>query len=170
MGDEISASVAIITVLKNLPILFLFPYVEKDYTISRQKIFIIFLTNKYKTLLQDKITIHMNKTSLAITALAIVAATAIGLVTTQSAAAQALVPMTPPPTSTTNSFNTDNAASQSSTQSAAAASGGASGGTGLGGTGGISGSVSISQGVCQQIAQSGAFGISENEIENSDCS
>jgi hypothetical protein len=45
----------------------------------------------------------MNKTTLAITVLAIVAGTAIGLVTTQSAAAQ---------------FDTTNSATQSSTQDA----------------------------------------------------
>jgi hypothetical protein len=102
----------------------------------------------------------MNKTSLAISALVIVAATAMGLVgfaATQSAAAQ--------------NFNTFNSASQSATQEAAAASGGASGsftddGDGSG-TGGTSGSISITQSICQQIAQSGAFGLSENIIKNS---
>jgi hypothetical protein len=101
----------------------------------------------------------MNKTSLAISALVIVAATAMGLVgfaATQSAAAQ--------------DFNTNNFASQSSTQTAAAASGGASGGSADGGgaaSGGASGSITITQSVCQQIAQSGAFGLSENTIKNS---
>ena len=102
----------------------------------------------------------MNKTSLAITVLAIVAATAIGLVTTQSAAAQL--------------FNTNNSASQSSTQTGTA-TGGAGGPGGisiLGGNanGGAGGSASVSQGVCQQIAQSGAFGTSTNTISASDCS
>jgi hypothetical protein len=102
--------------------------------------------------------IHMNKTSLAITVLAIVAATAIGLVTTQSAAAQ---------------FNTSNSASQSSTQTGTAAGGaGGAGGIGVFGSanGGAGGSASVSQGVCQQIAQSGAFGSSSNSITGSDCS
>jgi hypothetical protein len=101
----------------------------------------------------------MNKTSLAISALVIVAATAMGLVgfaATQSAAAQ--------------DFNTSNSASQSATQSAFAASGGASGSftdDGGSGTGGTSGSISIIQSICQQIAQSGAFGLSDNTIKNS---
>jgi hypothetical protein len=83
----------------------------------------------------------MNKTSLAITALVIVAATAIGFVSTQSAAAQ---------------FNTDNSATQSATNTATA-------------TGGAGGDVSISQSICQQAAQSGAFGTSNNTV-SSDCS
>jgi hypothetical protein len=97
----------------------------------------------------------MNRTSLAISALAIVAATAMGFygfLTTQSAAAQ------------TNSYNTNNAASQSATET----------GTATGGTAGNNGAASggfVSQGICQQIAQSGAFGSSENEIEKGvDCS
>ena len=101
----------------------------------------------------------MNKTSLAITVLGIVAATAIGLVTTQSAAAQL--------------FNTNNGASQSSTQTGTAAGGaGGAGGISVGGSanGGPGGSASVSQGVCQQIAQSGAFGSSSNTISSSDCS
>ena len=103
---------------------------------------------------------HMNKkTSLTISALVIVAATAMGLLgfaATQSAAAQ--------------DFNANNFASQSSTQEAFAAAGGASGGfAGDGGaaSGGASGSISITQSVCQQISQSGAFGLSENTIKNS---
>jgi hypothetical protein len=104
----------------------------------------------------------MNKTSLAITALAIVAATAIGFVSTQSAAAQLSL------------FNTNNAASQSSTQTGSA-TGGAGGNGGVsvfGGSanGGRGGDASVDQGVCQQIAQSGAFGSSSNTITSSDCS
>jgi hypothetical protein len=97
----------------------------------------------------------MNKTSLAITALAIVAATAIGFVSTQSAAAQLSL------------FNTNNAASQSSTQTGTATGGaGGNGGVGIGGSanGGRGGDASVDQGVCQQIAQSGAFGSSTNSI------
>ena len=93
----------------------------------------------------------MNKTSLAITALAIVAATAIGFVSTQSAAAQL--------------FNTNNGASQSSTQTGTAAGGvGGVGGVSVFGNanGGRGGDASVDQGVCQQIAQSGAFGSSSN--------
>ena len=100
----------------------------------------------------------MNKTSLAITALVIVAATAIGLVTTQSAAAQ---------------FNTNNGASQSATENATATGGaGAAGGIGVFGSanGGAGGRASVDQGVCQQIGQSGAFGSSNNTISSSDCS
>jgi hypothetical protein len=101
----------------------------------------------------------MNKTSLAITALAIVAATAIGFVSTQSAAAQL--------------FNTNNGASQSSTQTGTATGGaGGAGGVSVFGSsnGGRGGDASVDQGVCQQIAQSGAFGSSSNTIRNSDCS
>ena len=100
----------------------------------------------------------MNKTSLAITVLAIVAATAIGLVTTQSAAAQ---------------FGTSNSASQSSSQSGTAAGGaGGAGGVSAFGdaNGGAGGSAFVSQGACQQIAQTGAFGSSSNSISSSDCS
>jgi hypothetical protein len=100
----------------------------------------------------------MNKTSLVITVLAIVAATAIGLVTTQSAAAQ---------------FDTSNSASQSSTQTGTATGGaGGAGGTSAFGdaNGGAGGSASVSQGVCQQIGQSGFGGISSNTITGSDCS
>ena len=92
----------------------------------------------------------MNKTSLAITALAIVAATAIGFVSTQSAAAD---------------FDTSNTISQSASNTAAGASGSSGGGTG-----GTSGDVSINQSICQQAGQSGAFGSSSNNILNSDCS
>ena len=100
----------------------------------------------------------MNKISLVITALAIVAATAIGFVSTQSAAAQ---------------FGTSNSASQSSTQTGTATGGaGGAGGVSVGGdaNGGPGGSASVSQGVCQQIGQSGAFGSSSNSISMSDCS
>src|SRR5919199_1288934 len=93
----------------------------------------------------------MNKTSLAITVLGIVAATAIGLVTTQSAAAQL--------------FNTNNSASQSASQTGTATGGaGGAGGIGVFGSanGGAGGSASVDQGICQQIAQSGAFGSSSN--------
>jgi hypothetical protein len=93
----------------------------------------------------------MNRTSLAITALVIVAATAIGFVSTQSAAAQ---------------FNTSNSASQSANQN----------GTATGGAGGISvfgsangGSATVDQAICQQVAQSGAFGSSSNSISGSSC-
>ena len=95
----------------------------------------------------------MNKTSLAITVLAIVAATAMGLygfVATQSAAAQ---------------FDTTNDGSQDSSQT-----GDATGGTG--GTGGTSvsdsangapgGEASVSQSILQQLGQTGAFGTSTN--------
>ena len=100
----------------------------------------------------------MNRTSLVIITLVIVAATAIGFAATQSAAAQ---------------LDTNNAASQSSTQTGTATGGaGGPGGISVGGNanGGAGGSASVSQGVCQQIAQSGAFGSSSNTITASDCS
>jgi hypothetical protein len=93
----------------------------------------------------------MNKTSLAIYALVIVAATAIGFLTTQSAAAQ---------------FNTSNSASQSATQTGTAAGGA----FGNGGNGGNGGDADVDQGICQQIAQSGAFGSPSNTIKFSYCS
>jgi len=107
----------------------------------------------FHKLLYDIITAqyeYMNKTSLAITALAIVAATAIGLVTTQSAAAQ---------------FDTSNTATQSASETGTATGGaGAAGGISVGGSanGGPGGSASVSQFASQQAAQSGAFGTSTN--------
>ena len=104
----------------------------------------------------------MNKTLLAITALAIVAVTAMGfygLVTIQSAAAF---------------FDTTNTGTQTATQtgSATGGNGGAGGISIFGGSanGGRGGDASVDQGICQQIAQSGAFGSSTNKILNSDCS
>ena len=101
----------------------------------------------------------MNHTSLAIVAAILVAAAAIGLVTTQSAAAQ---------------FNTNNGASQSATETgdATGGAGGAGGISVFGGSAncGPGGSASVSQGVCQQAAQTGAFGSSNNTITGSDCS
>ena len=94
----------------------------------------------------------MNRTSLAITALVIVAATAIGFVSTQSAAAQF--------------FNTNNNATQSATQTGTA-TGGAGGSGGL--SGGAGGSATVNQAICQQAAQSGAFGSSNNTITDSSC-
>jgi hypothetical protein len=96
----------------------------------------------------------MNKTSLAITALAIVAATAIGLVTTQSAAAQISV------------GNTNNTGTQTATQTGTA-TGGAGGAGGIsvfGGSanGGRGGDASVSQSISQQLAQSGLAGTSSN--------
>ena len=97
---------------------------------------------------------HMNKTSLAITALAIVAATAIGFVSTQSAAAQISL------------FNTNNTGTQTATQTGTATggNGGAGGLSILGGSanGGRGGDASVSQFASQQLAQSGAFGSSSN--------
>jgi uncharacterized membrane protein YgcG len=93
---------------------------------------------------------HMNKTSLVITALAIVAAAAIGLVTTQSAAAL---------------FDTSNTATQSASETGTATGGaGGPGGVSVGGSanGGAGGSASVSQFASQQAAQSGAFGTSTN--------
>jgi hypothetical protein len=110
----------------------------------------------------------MNKTSLAITALVVVAATAIGFygfVATQSAAAQLIAVPSPQ----NNAFNTDNTATQSATQTGTAA-GGAGGPGGFFGNGGNGGSASVDQGICQQAAQSGAFGTSSNSILASDCS
>ena len=95
----------------------------------------------------------MNKTSLAIIVLAIVAGTAMGLyglVTTQGAAAQ---------------FSTNNTSIQSATQTGSATGGnGAAGGISVGGSanGGAGGSASVSQLTGQQAAQSGAFGSSSN--------
>ena len=96
---------------------------------------------------------HMNKTSLAITALAIVAATAIGFVSTQSAAAQLSL------------FNTNNTGTQSSTQTGTATGGaGGDGGFTVFGSanGGPGGDASVDQSTAQQAAQSGAFGSSSN--------
>jgi hypothetical protein len=93
-----------------------------------------------------------------VTALAIVAATAIGFVSTQSAAAQ---------------FDTSNSASQTASQTGTATGGnGGPGGVSVGGSanGGPGGSAFVSQGVCQQAAQTGAFGSSSNTISSSDCS
>ena len=98
----------------------------------------------------------MNHTTLA---LVVILAAAIGfytLIAPQSAAAQ--------------SFNTDNSATQGSTQT----------GTPTAGSGGSSdsciafcftpgGSASVSQTVCQQAAQSGAFGSSSNDILKKSC-
>jgi hypothetical protein len=95
----------------------------------------------------------MNKTSLAITVLATVAATAMGLygfVATQSAAAV---------------FDTSNSATQTATQAGTATGGaGGAGGVSVGGSanGGAGGSATVSQSTSQQIAQSGAFGTSTN--------
>jgi hypothetical protein len=100
----------------------------------------------------------MNHTSLAMVAAILVAAAAIGLVTTQSAAAQ---------------FDTSNTATQSASETGDATGGaGAAGGISVGGSanGGPGGSASVSQGICQQAAQSGAFGSSSNTIAGSDCS
>jgi hypothetical protein len=97
----------------------------------------------------------MNKTSLAITVLAIVAATAMGLygfVATQSAAAQ---------------FDTSNSASQSSTitGTVTGGAGGAGGISALGDANGArGGDASLSVTTSQQIAQSGAFGTSTNSF------
>ena len=95
----------------------------------------------------------MNKTSLAITVLAIVAATAMGLygfVATQSAAAQ---------------FDTTNTGSQSGTQTGDASGGdGDAGGTSVVNTanGGAGGAASVDQSMLQQLGQTGAFGTSTN--------
>jgi hypothetical protein len=100
----------------------------------------------------------MNQASLAIVAAILVAAAAIGFLTTQSAAAQ---------------FDTSNSASQSATETGDATGGaGAAGGIGVFGSanGGAGGSASVDQGICQQIGQSGAFGSSSNSIFGSDCS
>ncbi len=71
-------------------------------------------------------------------------------------------------------FDTTNTASQTSTQTGTATggAGGAGGLSVLGGNanGGRGGDASVDQGVCQQIAQSGAFGSSTNRIRGSDCS
>ena len=106
----------------------------------------------------------MNHTTLA---LLVVLAAAIGsytFVAPQIAAAQ--------------SFNTDNSGSQSATQTGTA-TGGAGGSLDLWFGGGDlciffcnapGGDSTVSQNVCQQIAQSGAFGSSSNTITGSDCS
>jgi hypothetical protein len=100
----------------------------------------------------------MNHTNLAIVAAILVAAAAIGFLTTQSAAAQ---------------FNTDNSASQSATETGTATGGnGGAGGISVGGSadGGRGGDARVDQGICQQAAQSGAFGSSSNTIDPSACS
>jgi hypothetical protein len=96
----------------------------------------------------------MNHASLGMVAAILVAAAAIGFLTTQSAAAQ---------------FDTSSSASQTSTETGTA-TGGAGGPGGFFGSGGPGGSASVDQGVCQQAAQSGAFGSSSNTISSSDCS
>jgi hypothetical protein len=95
----------------------------------------------------------MNKISLAITVLAIVAGTAMGLygfVATQSAAAQ---------------FDTTNDGSQSGTQTGTSTGGdGGAGGTSVSDTanGGAGGAASVDQSILQQLGQTGAFGTSTN--------
>jgi hypothetical protein len=111
----------------------------------------------------NKLPIHMNKTSLAITVLAIVAATAIGFIATQSAAAQIITVPTPGPTT---GFNTNNSASQSASQTGAATGG--NGGIAVGGSAN-GGDARVDQAICQQAAQSGAFGSSTNSISGSSC-
>ena len=68
-------------------------------------------------------------------------------------------------------FNTNNSASQSSTQTGTA-TGGADGSLDLCifFCNGHGGDASVSQNICQQIAQSGAFGISTNDIADKSCS
>src|SRR4051812_16238124 len=100
----------------------------------------------------------MNKTSLVITALVVVAVaatTVIGFLATQSAAAK---------------LDTGNTASQGATQTGTAiggngGNGGDGGPDGDGGDGGDGGSASVSQSICQQIDQSGAFGSSSSTIK-----
>ena len=95
----------------------------------------------------------MNKTSLAITVLAIVAATAMGLygfVATQSAAAV---------------FDTSNTSTETATQTGTSTGGaGGAGGFSVFGSanGGAGGDASVDQSIGQQAAQSGAFGSSNN--------
>ena len=105
----------------------------------------------------------MNRTSLSITALVIVAATAIGFIATQSAAAQIITVPTPNPTT---AFDTTNTGTQTATQTGTATggNGGAGGLSILGGSanGGRGGDASVSQFASQQLAQSGAFGSSSN--------
>jgi hypothetical protein len=105
------------------------------------------------TLLEYKVRIHMNKTTLAITVLAIVAGTAMGLygfVATQSAAAQ---------------FGTDNTGSQDASQTGDATGGaGGAGGVSVTGSadGGAGGAASVGQSILSQLGQTGAFGTSTN--------
>jgi hypothetical protein len=95
----------------------------------------------------------MNKTTLAITVLAIVAATAMGLygfVATQTAAAQ---------------FDTTNTGEQAGVQIGAAEGGaGGAGGVSVTGSanGGAGGAASVGQSILQQLGQTGAFGTSTN--------
>jgi hypothetical protein len=95
----------------------------------------------------------MNKTTLAITVLAIVAGTAMGLygfVATQSAAAQ---------------FDTSNFGIQSGSQDGTSTGGaGGAGGVSVFGSadGGAGGDASVSQSILQQLGQTGAFGTSDN--------
>jgi uncharacterized membrane protein len=81
-------------------------------------------------------------TSLGIIA-AILVAAATGFVTIQSAAAE---------------FDTSNTSTQTASNTA-------TGTGGDGGNGGDGGSVSIDQSICQQAAQSGAFGSSSNKLK-----
>jgi hypothetical protein len=95
----------------------------------------------------------MNKTTLAITVLAIVAGTAMGLygfVATQSAAAQ---------------FDTGNLGIQSGSQDGTSTAGaGGDGGVSVTGSanGGDGGAATVGQSILQQLGQTGAFGTSTN--------
>jgi hypothetical protein len=127
---------------------------KKVIPLTRRRYLLIFFEKiNIITLLDYKVRIHMNKTSLAITVLAIVAATAMGLygfVATQSAAAQ---------------FDTTNTGSQTGTQTGTSTGGnGGAGGTSVSNSanGGAGGSASVSQSILQQLGQTGAFGTSTN--------
>jgi hypothetical protein len=102
--------------------------------------------------------IHMNETSLIVTVLAIVAATAMGLygfVATQSAAAQ---------------FDTSNTGAQGGIQkgTATGGNGGAGGISIFGGSanGGAGGNAYVSQSILQQLGQTGAFGTPSNTFNS----
>jgi hypothetical protein len=151
-----SVSLAIINSTEKSSILVSFSHLQKKVMLSTRRRYLLRFYEKIKIiiLLQYKVRIHMNKTSLAITVLAIVAATAMGLygfVATQSAAAQ---------------FDTTNDGSQTGTQTGTSTggNGGAGGISVFGGSadGGAGGEASVGQSILQQLGQTGAFGTSSN--------
>jgi hypothetical protein len=150
-----SDSLAIINSTEESSTLVSFSHLQKKVMpLTRRRYLLIFFEKiNIITLLSYKVRIHMNKTTLAITVLAIVAGTAMGLygfVATQSAAAQ---------------FGTDNTGSQDASQTGDAAGGaGGAGGVSVFGSadGGDGGAATVGQSIAQQLGQTGAFGTSTN--------
>jgi hypothetical protein len=150
-----SDSLAIINSTEESSILVSFSHLQKKVMpLTRRRYLLIFFEKiNIITLLSYKVRIHMNKTTLAITVLAIVAGTAMGLygfVATQSAAAQ---------------FDTSNSATQSGDQTGTSTGGdGGAGGTSVFNTanGADGGAAIVGQSIAQQLGQTGAFGTSTN--------